>query len=256
MEKETDRMAAAAPAPPAAAAASSSPQCRSPRCTAERRGVRRELDSWRHRLMHCVGFESILEGLYGPRLRRDLSLFEDCEPEELTDWSMDEKCSFCNLHKETVSERIPVIGSSQSTPTEELSSQGQSNTDKIECQAENYLNALFRKKDLPQNCDPNIPLVAQELMKKMIRQFAIEYISKSSKIQENRNGSSFEPSLICKNIQMNQTENSLQEEQDSPLDLTVNRTQEQKTQQGDYTDTERTMWKEVLSLQMVCSQKL
>ncbi|XP_073198519.1 ligand-dependent nuclear receptor corepressor-like protein isoform X3 [Lepidochelys kempii] len=233
MEKETDRMAAAAPAPPAAAASSSSPQCRSPRCTAERRGVRRELDSWRHRLMHCVGFESILEGLYGPRLRRDLSLFEDCEPEELTDWSMDEKCSFCNLHKETVSERIPVIGSSQSTPTEELSSQGQSNTDKIECQAENYLNALFRKKDLPQNCDPNIPLVAQELMKKMIRQFAIEYISKSSKIQENRNGSSFEPSLICKNIQMNQTENSLQEEQDSPLDLTVNRTQEQKTQQGD-----------------------
>ncbi|XP_030421257.1 ligand-dependent nuclear receptor corepressor-like protein isoform X4 [Gopherus evgoodei] len=232
MKKETDRMAAAGPAPPAAAV-SSSPQCRSPRCTAERRGVRRELDSWRHRLMHCVGFESILEGLYGPRLRRDLSLFEDCEPEELTDWSMDEKCSFCNLHKETVSDRTPIIGSSQSTPREELSSQGQSNTDKIECQAENYLNALFRKKDLPQNCDPNIPLVAQELMKKMIRQFAIEYISKSSKIQENRNGSSFEPSLICKNIQMNQTENSLQEEQDSPLDLTVNRTQEQKTQQGD-----------------------
>ncbi|XP_068536088.1 ligand-dependent nuclear receptor corepressor-like protein isoform X2 [Anas acuta] len=232
MEKGTDRMAAAAPAPPAAAAASSS-QCRSPRCTAERRGVRRELDSWRHRLMHCVGFESILEGLYGPRLRRDLSLFEDCEPEELTDWSMDEKCSFCNLHKETVSDRASIIGSSQSTPTEELSSQGQSNTDKIECQAENYLNALFRKKDLPQNCDPNIPLVAQELMKKMIRQFAIEYISKSSKIQENRNGSSFEPSMICKSIQMNQTENSLQEEQDSPLDLTVNRTQEQNTQQGD-----------------------
>ncbi|XP_019408401.1 PREDICTED: ligand-dependent nuclear receptor corepressor-like protein isoform X2 [Crocodylus porosus] len=227
MEKGTDRMAAAAPAPAAAS------QCRSPRCTAERRGVRRELDSWRHRLMHCVGFESILEGLYGPRLRRDLSLFEDCEPEELTDWSMDEKCSFCNLHKETVSDRTPIIGSSQSTPTEELSSQGQSNTDKIECQAENYLNALFRKKDLPQNCDPNIPLVAQELMKKMIRQFAIEYISKSSKIQENRNGSSFEPGLICKSIQMNQTENSLQEEQDSPLDLTVNRTQEQNTQQGD-----------------------
>ncbi|KAM9027652.1 ligand-dependent nuclear receptor corepressor-like protein isoform 2-T2 [Ara ararauna] len=180
-----------------------------------------------------TSFESILEGLYGPRLRRDLSLFEDCEPEELTDWSMDEKCSFCNLHKETVSDRASIIGSSQSTSTEELSSQGQSNTDKIECQAENYLNALFRKKDLPQNCDPNIPLVAQELMKKMIRQFAIEYISKSSKIQETRNGSSFEPSLICKSIQMNQTENSLQEEQDSPLDLTVNRTQEQNTQQGD-----------------------
>lgn len=93
---------------------------------------------------------------------------------------------------------------------------------------------FFSLLDLPQNCDPNIPLVAQELMKKMIRQFAIEYISKSSKIQENRNGSSFEPSLICKSIQMNQTENSLQEEQESPLDLTVNRTQEQNTQQGKY----------------------
>ncbi|XP_042323959.1 ligand-dependent nuclear receptor corepressor-like protein isoform X3 [Sceloporus undulatus] len=184
------------------------------------------------RLMHCVGFESILEGLYGPRLRRDLSLFEDCEPEEVTDWSMDEKCSFCNLHKETVSDHTAVLGSLQSAPTEELSSQGQSNTDKIECQAENYLNALFRKKDLPQNCDPNIPLVAQELMKKMIRQFAVEYISKSSKMQENRNGSSYDMSLIRKDI-LNQTENSLQEEQDSPLDLTVNRIQEQDTQQGD-----------------------
>nr|XP_020667840.1 ligand-dependent nuclear receptor corepressor-like protein isoform X1 [Pogona vitticeps] len=219
-------MAAAAPALGAS-------QCRSPRCTAERRGVRRELDSWRHRLMHCVGFESILEGLYGPRLRRDLSLFEDCEPEEVTDWSMDEKCSFCNLHKEAVSDHTTVIGSLQSTSIEELSSQGQSNTDKIECQAETYLNALFCKKDLPQNCDPNIPLVAQELMKKMIRQFAIEYISKSSKMQENRNGSSYEMSLIHKSIQMNQTENSLQEEQDSPLDLTVNRIQVQDTQQGD-----------------------
>uniref|UniRef100_A0A8D1SSP9 Ligand dependent nuclear receptor corepressor like n=1 Tax=Sus scrofa TaxID=9823 RepID=A0A8D1SSP9_PIG len=96
--------------------------------------------------MHCVGFESILEGLYGPRLRRDLSLFEDCEPEELTDWSMDEKCSFCNLQREAVSDCIPSLDSAQSTPTEELSSQGQSNTEKIECQAENYLNALFRKK--------------------------------------------------------------------------------------------------------------
>nr|XP_012592950.1 ligand-dependent nuclear receptor corepressor-like protein isoform X3 [Microcebus murinus] len=179
-----------------------------------------------------AGFESILEGLYGPRLRRDLSLFEDCEPEELTDWSMDEKCSFCNLQREAVSDCIPSLDSSQSTPTEELSSQGQSNTDKIEYQAENYLNTLFRKKDLPQNCDPNIPLVAQELMKKMIRQFAIEYISKSGKIQENRNGS-IGPSLICKSIQMNQAENSLQEEQEGPLDLTVNRMQEQSTQQGD-----------------------
>ncbi|XP_036185479.1 uncharacterized protein LOC118667020 isoform X5 [Myotis myotis] len=98
--------------------------------------------------IHAVanGFESILEGLYGPRLRRHLSLFEDCEPEELTDWSMDEKCSLCNLQREAVSDCIPSLDSSQSTPTEELSSQGQFNTEKIECQAENYLNALFQKK--------------------------------------------------------------------------------------------------------------
>ncbi|XP_029401315.1 ligand-dependent nuclear receptor corepressor-like protein isoform X3 [Mus pahari] len=127
---------------------------------------------------------------------------------------------------------IPSLESSQSTPTEELSSQGQSHTDKIECQAESYLNALFRKKDLPQNCDPNIPLVAQELMKKMIRQFAIEYISKSGKIQENRNGS-IGASLMCKSIQMNQADNCLQDEQEGPLDLTVTRTQEQTAQQGD-----------------------
>lgn len=94
-----------------------------------------------------------------------------------------------------------------------------------------FLLCYFSLIDLPQNCDPNIPLVAQELMKKMIRQFAIEYISKSSKMQENRNGSSSEMSLKRKGIQMNQIENSLQEEQDSPLDLTVNRTQE-NTQQG------------------------
>ncbi|XP_036185460.1 uncharacterized protein LOC118667020 isoform X3 [Myotis myotis] len=103
--------------------------------------------------IHAVanGFESILEGLYGPRLRRHLSLFEDCEPEELTDWSMDEKCSLCNLQREAVS----------STPTEELSSQGQFNTEKIECQAENYLNALFQKKGPKEELLGLLPLRGQ-----------------------------------------------------------------------------------------------
>uniref|UniRef100_A0A8C9YKP7 Uncharacterized protein n=1 Tax=Sander lucioperca TaxID=283035 RepID=A0A8C9YKP7_SANLU len=49
-------------------------QC--PNCTAERKGFRRELDSWRHKLIHCVGFESILEGIYGTLLLRDLNLFD------------------------------------------------------------------------------------------------------------------------------------------------------------------------------------
>ncbi|XP_005990495.2 uncharacterized protein LCORL isoform X2 [Latimeria chalumnae] len=177
--------------------------CRSTRCTAERKGFRRELDSWRHKLIHCIGFESILEGLYGPRLQRDLSLFEDCEPEELTDWSMDENCSFCNLRKEAVNDHVSTVGSFQSTPTEESPSQ-----------------------DLPLNCDPNIPLVAQEIMKKMIRQFAIEYVSKSNEVEETRNGSSVESSQTCNGLQANQTESTIQSEQDGPLDLTVNRSQQ------------------------------
>ncbi|XP_077136108.1 ligand-dependent nuclear receptor corepressor-like protein isoform X1 [Ranitomeya variabilis] len=203
-------------------------QCRSPRCTAERKGFRRELDSWRHRLIHCVGFESILEGLYGPGLRKDLSLFDDCEPEELVDWCVDDKCSLCNLRKDN-NDCSSSGGSAQSTPTGELISQGQFITEKTECQAENYLNALFLKKDLPQNCDPNIPLVAQELMKKMIRQFAIEYISKSRKMYPNSNGTIADDPL---GIHKDHTASLLFDEQDGPLDLTVTRIQEQTFQDG------------------------
>ncbi|OCT99387.1 uncharacterized protein LOC108698049 isoform X2 [Xenopus laevis] len=192
-------------------------QCRSPRCTAERKGFRRELDSWRHRLIHCVGFESILEGLYGPGLRRDLSLFDDCEPEELVDWCADDKCSLCSLRKDSVGDCTQSAGSAQSTPTEELISQGQFSEETFECQAEDYLNALFQKKDLPQNCDPNIPLVAQELLKKMIRQFAVEYISKSSKEHHENYETAMERTPAC---------NVSQEEQEGPLDLTVTRFQD------------------------------
>ncbi|RXM27357.1 Ligand-dependent nuclear receptor corepressor-like protein [Acipenser ruthenus] len=193
-------------------------QCRSSKCTAERKGFRRELESWRHKLVHCVGFESILEGLYGPRLLRDLSIFEDCEPDEVKDWSMDENCSFCKLQIEKVNDNIPTLGSSQTPPTEESLSQGQSNTEQIECQAEKILHAIFQKKDLPQNCDLNIPLVAQELMKKMIHQFAIEYASKSYHIQET-NVSCADLDSVCSSLQQPQ-------DQDGPLDLTVNRNQQ------------------------------
>ncbi|XP_056411346.1 ligand-dependent nuclear receptor corepressor-like protein isoform X2 [Hyla sarda] len=206
-------------------------QCRSPRCTAERKGFRRELDSWRHRLIHCVGFESILEGLYGPGLCKDLSLFDDCEPEELVDWCVDDKCSLCNLRKDT-NDYTPSDGSAQSTPTGELISQGQFNTEKTECQAENYLNALFQKKDLPQNCDPNIPLVAQELMKKMIRQFAIEYVSKSRKMCLDSNGIIADDPLGLNGIQKTHADSFLRDEQDGPLDLTVTRIQEKTLQDG------------------------
>ncbi|XP_048452644.1 ligand-dependent nuclear receptor corepressor-like protein isoform X5 [Rhincodon typus] len=208
-------------------------QCGSPRCTAERRGFRRELDSWRYKLIHCVGFESILEGLYGPRLLRDLSLFDDCEPEEVTDWSMNENCSFCHIRREKVKDHI----SSLSVPTtlistEESLSQGQSHTEQLECQADKFLNAIFHKKDLPQNCDRNIPLVAQEIMKRMIRQFAIEYISRSNYAREAQPGSTDEAVSVSNDPPAKQTQN-FHEEQEGPLDLTVNKSHQKNFQQVD-----------------------
>uniref|UniRef100_A0AAZ3P8S3 Uncharacterized protein n=1 Tax=Oncorhynchus tshawytscha TaxID=74940 RepID=A0AAZ3P8S3_ONCTS len=55
-------------------------RCRSSKCTVERNGFKRELDTWRHKLINCVGFESILEGIYGPLLLRDLNIFDgECQ---------------------------------------------------------------------------------------------------------------------------------------------------------------------------------
>uniref|UniRef100_A0A3Q2YB95 Uncharacterized protein n=1 Tax=Hippocampus comes TaxID=109280 RepID=A0A3Q2YB95_HIPCM len=51
-------------------------QCKRQQCSIDRRGFRQELDSWRHKLIHCVGFESILEGLFGTELVEDLQLFK------------------------------------------------------------------------------------------------------------------------------------------------------------------------------------
>uniref|UniRef100_A0A670ZUQ5 Uncharacterized protein n=1 Tax=Pseudonaja textilis TaxID=8673 RepID=A0A670ZUQ5_PSETE len=50
--------------------------CGRQKCSIERRGFRHQLDSWRHRLLRCVGFESILEGLFGAELLKDLNLFK------------------------------------------------------------------------------------------------------------------------------------------------------------------------------------
>uniref|UniRef100_A0A673CG37 Ligand dependent nuclear receptor corepressor like n=1 Tax=Sphaeramia orbicularis TaxID=375764 RepID=A0A673CG37_9TELE len=69
--------------------------------------------------------------------------------------------------------------------------------------------------DVSLGYDSNVPLIAQELMKKMIHQFAMEYASKcllhtSSKGVTTR------------------TSSPLSETSDAPLDLTVSRTQEEK----------------------------
>uniref|UniRef100_A0A3P8TKG0 Ligand dependent nuclear receptor corepressor-like n=1 Tax=Amphiprion percula TaxID=161767 RepID=A0A3P8TKG0_AMPPE len=186
------------------------------KCTAERKGFRRELDSWRHKLIHCVGFETILEGIYGPLLLRDLNLFDDCEPEEVDDWSPESsrsQCSFCNLPLDKLSDQVPAATSPLSSPSD-YSESSQS--------AHRFLQAVFHKKDVPSGCDSNIPLIAQELMKKMIHQFAMEYASKCL-LPTNTNG-------------VTRTSSPLSETSDAPLDLTVSRTQEQKESQPDPAD--------------------
>lgn len=67
--------------------------------------------------------------------------------------------------------------------------------------------------DVPLDNDSKIPLVAQELMKKMIHQFAVEYASKCL-LRTNING-------------VSRTSSPLSEPSEAPLDLTVSRTPEE-----------------------------
>ncbi|XP_071360144.1 ligand-dependent corepressor [Trachinotus anak] len=155
--------------------------CKRQQCTVERRGFRQELDSWRHKLIHCVGFESILEGLFGPGLVRDITLFQDCEPEEVSDWSFDENCLFCCLRREKVKDHSAENGGGSQALSEcEDFKQEQSRFSRLERQAQDFLNAVLHRKDLPSFSDPHIPLVAREIMQRMIRQFAAEYTSKTT----------------------------------------------------------------------------
>ncbi|KAG8014793.1 Ligand-dependent nuclear receptor corepressor-like protein, partial [Nibea albiflora] len=86
--------------------------------------------------------------------------------------------------------------------------------------AHRFLQAVFHKKDVPHGCDPNIPLVAQELMKKMIHRFALEYASKCL-LHTSTNGVT------------TRTSSPLSETSDAPLDLTVSRTQEEKENESE-----------------------
>uniref|UniRef100_A0A3B3BW35 Ligand dependent nuclear receptor corepressor-like n=1 Tax=Oryzias melastigma TaxID=30732 RepID=A0A3B3BW35_ORYME len=134
-----------------------------------------------------------------------LFYLSDCEPEEVDDWSPEttrSQCSFCQLLLEKLSFSIYYC------ILLELQID-------IPCV---YVLLLFNYfdvfSDVTQDCDSNIPLVAQELMKKMIHQFAVEYASK------------------CTNVNyISRTSSPSSEASDAPLDLTVSRTQEEKEDQ-------------------------
>ncbi|XP_023676328.2 uncharacterized protein lcor isoform X2 [Paramormyrops kingsleyae] len=211
--------------------------CKRQQCTIERRGFRQELDSWRHKLIHCVGFESILEGLFGPGLIKDLTLFQDCEPEGVSDWSFDENCLFCCLRREKVKEHLVSLNS-QLLLSGDICKQEQSKINRLEKQAEEFLNAVFYRKDIPSFSDPHIPLVAREIMQRMIRQFAAEYTSKTSSSQDTPqpNGTKDQSlpkapspaapaappaSAAAASAQNPVLSKLLMADQDSPLDLTI-----------------------------------
>ncbi|XP_064125573.1 ligand-dependent corepressor isoform X2 [Loxodonta africana] len=222
--------------------------CRRQQCSVERRGFRQELDSWRHKLIHCVGFESIFEGLFGPGLLKDLSLFKDCEPESISDWTFDENCLFCCLRRDKVKGHLvdldePASGAGQ----EALLKQGQAKIIRFERQAEEFLNAVFYRKDSPWVSDPNIPLVAREIMQRMIQQFAAEYTSKNSSTQDpsqpnsTKNQSLPKASPVTTSPTAATTQNPvlsklLMADQDSPLDLTVRKSQSEPSEQDGVLD--------------------
>ncbi|XP_047220198.1 uncharacterized protein lcorl isoform X1 [Girardinichthys multiradiatus] len=191
------------------------------KCMAERKGFRRELDSWRHRLIHYVGLESILEGIYGPILLRDLNLFVDCEPDEVDDWSAEgslSQCSFCNLPLDKLNDQVPAAVSPLSSPSDYSPCQTSTISESSQS-AHKFLHAVFHQKDATLDCDPKIPLVAQELMKKMIHQFAVEYASKCL--------------LLTTTNGVTRPSSPLSETSDAPLDLTVNRTFEERQSESE-----------------------
>ncbi|XP_047207501.1 uncharacterized protein LOC124859061 isoform X1 [Girardinichthys multiradiatus] len=217
--------------------------CKKQQCTIDRRGFRQELDSWRHKLLHCVGFESILEGLIGPELVEDLKVFKDFEPVAVSDWSFDENCLFCCLRRDKVKEHL--FGFSKEhldDAPKPLLVKDQIRIIRLEKKAEEFLNAVLSRKDVPNFSDPHIPVVAREVLQRMISQFAAEYTSKTSSPQDSRSDSpphsdrslpaplllpgtpSTNPADILAGPAQNQNpvlSKLLMADQDAPLDLTI-----------------------------------
>ncbi|XP_039240969.1 ligand-dependent corepressor isoform X2 [Pipra filicauda] len=172
----------------------------------------------------------------------------DCEPEGVSDWSFDENCLFCCLRREKVKEHLVSLDEPASEAGQEaLLRQEQAKIIRFERQAEEFLNAVFYRKDSPRVSDPNIPLVAREIMQRMIRQFAAEYTSKNSSTQDSsqpnstKNQSLLKASLVASSPTAATAQNPvlsklLMADQDSPLDLTVRKSQSEPSEQDGVLD--------------------
>ncbi|XP_047458540.1 uncharacterized protein wu:fc17b08 isoform X1 [Mugil cephalus] len=233
--------------------------CKRQQCTIDRRGFRQELDSWGHKLIHCVGLESILEGLFGSELVEDLKLFKDFEPIEVSDWSFVENCLFCCLRRDKVKEHLIGLNKEELDDTPKpLLVKDQLTISRLEKQAEEFLNAVLCKKDVPNFSDPHIPVVAREILQRMIRQFAAEYTSKTSSPQDSRSDSqphsdqslptpplvSGAPSLTSPAASPAAPAHShnpvlsklLMADQDAPLDLTIKKPSSEHSEQDGVLD--------------------
>ncbi|XP_061685630.1 uncharacterized protein lcorl isoform X2 [Syngnathoides biaculeatus] len=153
-------------------------------------------------------------------LTRDLNLFNDCEPEAVADWSPEANCSFCSLPLDKLSVVAPATALPLPSPSDFSLCQAPNISESSQT-AHKFLQAVFHKNDASVRCDASIPRIAQDLMKKMIRQFAMEYASKcllrtTSTEVTTRSSSPFSS-----------------ETSDVPLDLTVSRTKEETERESD-----------------------
>ncbi|XP_028983357.1 ligand-dependent corepressor-like isoform X2 [Betta splendens] len=234
-------------------------QCKRQQCTIDRRGFRQELDSWRHKLINCVGFESILEGLFGPELVKDLKIFKDFGPITVSDWSFDENCLFCCLRRDKVKEHlINLNNKGLEDKTKHPLVKDQSTISRLEKQAEEFLSAVLSRKDVPNFTDPHIPLVARDILQRMIRQFAAEYTSKTSSPQDSCSDTqpcsdqswtaplvltgaptSSSPAATLSGPAQNQNpvlSKLLMADQDTPLDLTIKKAPAESCEQDGVLD--------------------
>ncbi|XP_052569892.1 ligand-dependent corepressor isoform X2 [Peromyscus californicus insignis] len=211
-------------------------------------GIMQILLSGVHSAAISCGFESILERLFGPALLKDLSLFKECEAESISDWAFDENCLFCCLRRDKVKGHLvgldePASGAGQ----EALLKQEHAKVTRLQRQAEEFLNAVFYRKDSPWVSGPNIPLVVREIMQRMIQQFAAEYTSKNSSTQDpsqpnsTKNQSLPKASPVTTSPTAATTQNPvlsklLMADQDSPLDLTVRKSQSEPSEQDGVLD--------------------
>ncbi|XP_035882979.1 ligand-dependent corepressor isoform X2 [Phyllostomus discolor] len=171
---------------------------------------------------------------------------KNCEPESISDWTFDENCLFCCLRRDKVKGHLVGLDEPASGAGQEALLK-QAKIIRFERQAEEFLNAVFYRKDSPWVSDPNIPLVAREIMQRMIQQFAAEYTSKNSSTQDpsqpnsTKNQSLPKASPVTTSPTAATTQNPvlsklLMADQDSPLDLTVRKSQSEPSEQDGVLD--------------------